>query len=127
MISGLYTGILGLFYIIISIEVIIGRIKNKISLGPGKNNEILRLISSHDNFAAYTPIFLISLSIYENIYQDDFLLHLAGLSYLSGRVFHHFGVTRQRRSFILRRIGVLLSFFPILLLSVSLIYIFIKN
>lgn len=121
MATSLYAGLLGLFYLIISIDVIIGRIRNKISLGPGKNNEILRTVSAHDNFAAYTPIFLILLYFFEQYETHVITTHLLGSSFLLGRFFHYIGLSRQRKSFLLRRTGMILTFVCIIILSLYLV------
>jgi uncharacterized membrane protein YecN with MAPEG domain len=60
MVVYLYTSLLGILFLVISFAVINGRRTHKISLGPGKSNEIIHLVSAHSNFSSYVPIFLFS-------------------------------------------------------------------
>lgn len=126
MITALYTAILGIVFVIISIDVIWGRISKRISLGAGKNNEILRLVSSHDNFAAYTPLFIISLYFLESFDPSKLCVHFFGVLYTLGRVFHYLGVTRQRKSFVLRRSGMLITLLSLLAIDGIIIFKFLK-
>jgi uncharacterized membrane protein YecN with MAPEG domain len=61
MITSLYTALLALILIFLSIKIIQNRRSSKISLGENGDDFLQRKIRAHGNFIEYTPIFLIML------------------------------------------------------------------
>jgi len=56
----LYAGILALFYIALSVNVIRGRDHHSIALGDDNIDEMKTRIRAHANFAEYAPMFILS-------------------------------------------------------------------
>jgi uncharacterized membrane protein YecN with MAPEG domain len=127
MITSIYTALLGFLFFNITMTVIKGRVKNEISLGPGKNNEIEHLVSAHSNFVAYTPFFLITLFVLEYQKANIYALHALGIIFLTGRIMHYIGMKGDRMNFKFRRRGMMLTMWPILVsLAMCIIYPVLK-
>lgn len=118
MVTSLYLGILGLMYVYISIETIKARGANKVSLGPGQNNEILHLVSAHSNFASYTPFFLMALFMLEHQTVSRYALHALALVFVLGRVLHFLTMRNQEKTFKYRKAGMMLTLWPLIIVSV---------
>lgn len=109
-----YTSILSLFFIFISLKVIFARRKNAIAYGPGKNNEIAGLVSSHSNFASYVPMIILLMFFVES-YSDVSLkvIHFMGICTIIGRVLHFYSLSKAEHQrppkFRYRRWGMYLT------------------
>lgn len=124
MISGLYAGLLGFLFLKISSDTIGARRKHQISLGTGKNDEIIGIVSAHSNFVAYVFFFLLQLYIVEHSMKiPSVFIHVLGLSFLAGRIFH-FIALKGKMNFKYRKLGMVLTFLPILVCSIVNIVIF---
>lgn len=121
MITNLYTALLVILYIIMSFTVIWGRIKNQISLGAGKSNEIIHLISAHNNFSNYVPIFLFCLYLLEKSNLPSWAIHTLGACFLTGRLIHFLTLQKKRHNFLFRRSGMIMTLTPLLICSLLLL------
>ena len=127
MISVFYAGLLGLLLFYITIAVIKGRRKHLVSLGPGENNEIGQLTAAHANFISYVPHFLFLFYFLERTNAlSAAILHILGLAFTLGRTFH-FIAFNQKMNFKLRKLGMHLTLWPLLISSVLCIYAYIKS
>lgn len=118
MISTIFAGALGILYFRISMETIKVRRAEKISLGHGDHTQLNQLICAHGNFAAYTPLLLITLYFIES----SGLLHpgviaILGSLFTVGR-FLHFQAFRGKMNFKLRVRGMKLTLIPLMIQSV---------
>ncbi len=82
----LYAGLLGLWFLVLSIRVIQGR--GKIPIGDGGDPQMLRLMRGHANFAEYVPLILIMMALLESRGLSQGWIHLLGLATLIGRLLH---------------------------------------
>jgi len=131
MITGLYAGILALMYIGLSAYVISKRLKHKISLGNGENEELIRAIRIHGNFSEFIPIALILMIICEINATQPFaiapqFIHAFGIALVLGRILHAIGMTNISLSLSARRAGMILTFLSLLGLGGLLIYQFVR-
>ncbi len=124
MITTLYAGPLVIFYIALSIRVVMGRYRYRISLGDGGNEDLARRIRTHGNFAEYVPLGLLVLLFAELEGASVFLMHALGVMLLAGRVFHVAAINRPDKIRYARQIGMGLTFTMLLIASV---YSFIKS
>jgi uncharacterized membrane protein YecN with MAPEG domain len=116
MITSLFAGLLGLIYILITINVIRTRRRLKISLGDDGNPEMQKAISAHSNFHNYVPIFLILLYLIEvNQFVPSSIIIAIGSIFTLGRVLHFRGIVQN--NFKLRVPGMMMTIFPITLCS----------
>ena len=127
MITSFYVGILGLLFIAITMDTIRARQKNQISLGYGENNEIIAIVSAHSNFVAYFFVVMLMLYLCEvsGVYSN-IIIHIFGAAFTIGR-YLHYKAFRGKMNFKLRKLGMYLTLWPILLLSVMNIFIFLKR
>jgi uncharacterized membrane protein YecN with MAPEG domain len=128
MITGFYAGILGLLYFNMSLTTIKARRKHQVSLGPGQNDEIAPIVSAHGNFAAYVPLFLILLFIVET--QGEWaipLIHILAVLFLIGRFLHFKALTAEKMNFKFRKVGMHLTFWPLLTVSSLCIYDYLRT
>ena len=94
MITGLYAALLGLMLIFLSIQVIRGRYRAQAALGDRGDVELLRRQRAQGNLTEYAPIFLLLLFFAEAQGLPVFWLHLLGLVFIGGRIFHAYGLLK---------------------------------
>lgn len=127
MITSVYAGILGLLFLKISFATINARRTLGISLGSGEKNEIAYLVSAHSNFSSYTPLFLILLFFAESSgLCPAVIIHLLALSFFIGRMIHFLTMKDGEKTFKKRKLGMILTLTPIIILSLLSILIPIK-
>jgi len=80
------------------------RIAEKISVGDGGNEALVRRMRAHSNFTEYTPFFLILLGLVELAVGSSLWLWAVGGLYILVRLLHAFGMDGRTR---LRMIGIL--------------------
>lgn len=86
MITLLYAGLLGLWFLVLSLRVIKGR--SKVAMGDGGDPGMLRLMRGHANFAEYAPLILVLMALLEDQGLAALWLHLLGGALLLGRLLH---------------------------------------
>ena len=125
MVTSLYLGVLGLLYFWISIETIMARGKNKVSLGAGENNEIIHLVSAHGNFSSYVPFFLLALYLLEQQTVSAYALHALAVVFVLGRVLHFLTMRNKEQTFKYRKAAMMLTLWPLIIVSLWNIYCFV--
>lgn len=128
MITSFYAGLLAILFFKISIDTIMARRKNKISLGSGPNNEIEGIVSAHANFTSYA-IYLLVLTylIEQSAVFPSYLLHIIAAAFTIGRVLHYLAVSGKKMNFKFRVAGMQLTLWPLLALGIMNIYAFIRS
>lgn len=102
----LTSGVLGLLYIALSAQVVMGRAKTNISLGDnasgtillGKEAEAPKLqiaIRAHANFAEYVPLALLLLGGIESAGAAHWEVLLLAILLVVGRLMHPVGIRRS--------------------------------
>lgn len=84
----MYAGLLGLWFLVLSIRVILGRGQYSVSLGDGGHGPLNRRIRGHGNFAEYVPMVLLMLGFLEYGDAPAWLLHAIGGLLLVARLLH---------------------------------------
>lgn len=98
MLTSLFAGLLGVFYIFLSLQIISLRRKFKIALGESKENFLLtRYIRSHANFNEYTPIFLVLLFLLENSGSSWVMIGFLGVIFCFGRLLHAYSLMKAEQ------------------------------
>jgi len=98
-------GILGLFYVYLSLRVVLARGKSKVSLGDGsagsvaagKESEASALMiacRAHGNFIEYVPFALILMGGIEAAGASRLFLQILALLLIAGRILHPLGLSR---------------------------------
>ena len=105
-ITALYAALVTLIYLalIMRIEQLRGRYK--VGLGDGGVPELTRAIRAQGNAAEHLPITLILLGLAEARGLSSTWLHVAGASFVIGRVLHGWGLNRSAGTTFGRAVGV---------------------
>ncbi|MBY0316067.1 MAG: MAPEG family protein [Bdellovibrionales bacterium] len=127
MMTSLYIGLLGLLYFKISLDTIIARGREKVSLGPGANNEVLHLVSAHGNFSSYAPLFLLMFFLLEQQNTNSVLLHVIGVTFSVGRVLHYLTMKDKERTVKKRKLAMQLTLWPMNALAIINIYAYVMQ
>jgi len=121
--ASFYLAILTIIYYYMSFEVIKRRRLEKASIGLGNKGPLSRYASAASNFAHYAPLFIICLIMAEQAWaMPAWLVHVSGIAFVMGRLLHFKSLTefelREKPIFKFRVAGMILTFIPLLGLSV---------
>ncbi len=92
-ITMLYGGLLGLWFLVLSLRVIQTRGASGVSLGDGGHQLLQRRVRGHANFAEYVPLTLLMLGWLEHGAAPAWLLHAVGGLLLAGRLAHGYALS----------------------------------
>lgn len=120
IVTPLYAGLLGLWYLALSLRVIQKR--SKISLGDGGDAELLRRIRGHGNFAEYVPLIVVMLGFMELSRFPLYLVHALGATLLVSRLLHGVALSYTAQFKFGRFWGALLTLVVLLVAAVCCIY-----
>jgi len=95
MITALYASICGLLLVFMAVRVSYTRGKEKVDLGDGGKEAMLRAIRLHGNAAEYIPISLILLFFLEMQGSAHWFLHLCGIVLVISRLLHMQGLMQS--------------------------------
>lgn len=98
MITALYTSLLGILWLGLTMYVILGRWKYKVSLGDGGEKDLNRRIRAHANFMETVPFAVILLWFGEMYVLTPHVVHSMGIALFIGRVLHAYGMLFRKRS-----------------------------
>lgn len=110
VITSFYAGLLALMLIALSFYVIKGRLKNKIGLGDGGNDDMMKRMRIHGNFTEYVPMLLILLFLMETTGFEAWMLHIYGLLIVISRSLHALGIYKSSVSSTPRFVGMIGTF-----------------
>ena len=119
IVTPLYAGLLGLWFLVLSLRVIQRR-RNRdgITLGDGGDPRMLRLIRGHGNFAEYVPLILLLIALLELGHTSTYVLHGLGIVLLVGRLLHGFALSFTTRFRFGRFWGAALTLFVLVVAAV---------
>ncbi|MGB5457964.1 MAG: MAPEG family protein [Gammaproteobacteria bacterium] len=84
--------------IYLSFEVIKTRRKHQISVGDGNNEELQTAQGAQSNAIEYIPISLLLLLYLEYNGASNWIIHLAGITLIIGRIVHAHGLLKRSLS-----------------------------
>lgn len=96
IVTPLYAGLLGVFFLMLSLRVIQFR-QRGISLGDGGDPIMLRRIRAHGNFAEYVPLILLMMGFLEFGRTSIYVLHAMGVALLVSRILHGYALSFTER------------------------------
>lgn len=111
-VTALYTGLLALVLLVLSIRVINIRRRLRIGIGDEGNEELARRIRAHGNFTEYVPLALLLSLVGELAGAPAWMLHALGATLVVGRIVHAWSL--PARSIAGRTAGMMLTFAVIL-------------
>ena len=118
------TGALGIVFFVLSLRTILGRRDNRVSLGSGESDDLLRRIRTHANFAEYVPYLLIILFLLELQGVSQLWLLIYGGAVIVGRGLHAYGLASAKTPMWARIWGMQLTLWPLLFGSIGLLVIY---
>lgn len=116
MITALYASLCALLIVKLSLGVIAVRRQCKIRLGDGGDEELQAAIRAQGNATEYIPITLILMFMLENIVVYNWIIHLAGITLLTGRIIHAIGI--KNNDLKKRVLGMKITLYLIIALSI---------
>ena len=120
-VTSLFAGLLGLFYIALTWQVIRGRQTFGLSLGDGGEKTMTRRIRAHGNAAETIPIGLILMGLAELQGAPAIALYALGLMLLVGRVLHGAALSRSKPWPFWRIAGMGLTLLMLLITAIGLV------
>lgn len=115
MITPVYAAILAILMCWLAMQVIKERSKNQIKYADGGIEALQRVRTAHSNAVDYIPISLILLVLLELNDGNIWVLHLAGIALISGRVIHAYGILNDKMRG--RVLGMQITFGTIVMLA----------
>ena len=94
-ITAFYAALLAVLFLVLSVRVIGWRREERTEPVRGEDAELIRRVRAQANFAEYAPLTLLLMALAEGLTTPSFLLHLAGLLLLAGRVLHAYGTSQS--------------------------------
>ena len=95
MITAFYTAILACGLIFLTLRIVKRRMKYKIGLGDGGNEDLRQAMRIHGNFTELMPFCLLLMLLLELQYMDPVYLHIAGITLVMGRILHFLGLSQS--------------------------------
>ena len=105
-----YAAIFALLFFALSVRTLRLRRRLKIAVGDGGNEQMLRAMRVHANFAEYVPLTLLLIYMFESSGGHPGLVHALCACLLPGRLAHAYGVSRISEDYRYRVLGMSLTF-----------------
>ncbi len=112
--AALWSGLLIIVLVLLSIRVTLGRRRLRVSLGDGGNREMEILARSFANAAEYIPMGLAALILLALTGTSTLVIHLIGGALLAGRLIHPIGLAAAKAPNAARVLGMALTWLPLL-------------
>ena len=109
VITPFYAGLLALFYIYLTVQVVKQRRTQRVGIGAGKNRLMERAMRVHGNFSEYTPLTLLLITFGEFQGAPGWAIHGLALVFIAGRVMHSRGLGQEPDNMKLRVWGMYLT------------------
>jgi uncharacterized membrane protein YecN with MAPEG domain len=120
--AGLWSGLLILVLIVLSVRVVMTRRRERVILGDGGNEQMIVAARGFGNAAEYTPLAIGALILLALTGCAIWAIHAFGAAFLVGRIVHPIGLafgTRGPKP--ARVVGMFLTWLPLLAAAVGLI------
>lgn len=129
IVTSFSAAILAILLVLLSVLTIIARARFKVILSDNGEHALIKFIRAHGNLAEFAPIFLLLIGLVEiNHFLSIFWLWSIALVFLVGRFSHAISLLFiEPKTLKLRVFGMMLTFIPILILSLVLIFKLIAN
>lgn len=118
--ASLWTSLLILLMVVLSVRVVLGRQRHRISTGEGAEGQLTALSRGFGNATEYIPIGVGALILLALVQTPALWIHLVGALLLIGRVLHPFGLTRRPPN-AARVLGMSLTWLALIIAAVLLL------
>ena len=120
--SILYTALLGLLLIALSIRVVLARRRFRVGLGVGTEEGMQQAVRVQANFAEYVPLAVMLLVMAELTDMPIIAVHAAGIVLVTSRLLHAWGLSQSPGRTFGRFYGTAGTWLVIIVLSVWLLF-----
>lgn len=127
MITPFYASILVFLFVFLSVRTLLLRRKLRIGIGTGENEQMLRAMRVHANFAEYTPFALLLVLMIEMLAGPALLIHFVCVCLVIGRVLHAFGVSNSAENYGFRVSGMALTFTSLCTSALAIMFLTFTN
>jgi len=93
--SILYTALLGLLLIALSVRVVLARRRFRVRLGSGTEDGMQQAVRVQANFAEYVPLAVVLLVLAELTDMPIVAVHAAGIALVTSRLLHAWGLSQS--------------------------------
>ena len=122
VVSAGYAALLGLLAVVLTIRVILNRVKHKVNTGDGGNKDLAQAIRAHGNFAEQAPLALLLLMVLEATGAAPTMVHVLGVALVVSRVLNAWGLSQTLGLSMGRQAGAGLGILVYVALSLLILY-----
>ena len=109
-VTGLYAGILGIVFFVLSMRVISNRVRARVNLLDGGDEALTRAMRVHGNFAEYVPFALLLMALAEIQGGPGLFMHVLGTVLIVCRLCHAYAITATTGQNPTRQVGFVGTF-----------------
>jgi len=120
--AALWVGLHLILLLVLSMLVVRQRRRHQIELGHGDIPELDRAIRAFGNASEYVPAGLVAVVVLAMAGAPILVIHAMGLTLLTGRIIHAFGLSRSGAASLARAAGVLITWLAYILGGVALVF-----
>ena len=121
-VSALYAGLFGLLAVILTVRVILNRVRTGTNSGDGDDAQLAQAIRAHANFIEHAPLALVLLLVAETLGTSSMLINAAGTVLVVARTANAFGLSRSLGPSMPRQAGAGLTILTVALMSLYILY-----
>ena len=125
-ITSFFAGVLALFYVKLTRDVLMLRQKKKVPVGNGGDEDLARALMAHENFSFNSLFFLLMMALAEISLVSSYVLVIIGLFFMFARVIYSHSIKvyeKQKKVYGLRALGVMVTFGCLVALAAINLYI----
>lgn len=120
--SALYAAILGLLAAMLTVRVIVGRVKTGIQTGDGGNGQLGQAIRAHANLSEQVPLALLLIALVEVLGTPAVWVHALGIVLVLARLSSAWGLSHSLDASQARQTGAGLTLLVVVAASLSIFY-----
>jgi uncharacterized membrane protein YecN with MAPEG domain len=120
--TALYTAILGLLAALLTVNVIVNRVRAKVDIGDGGVAALAQAIRAHGNFAEHTPLALLLIGFAEAIGYRPTVVNGLAAALLLARLLSAWGLNSSLKQTFGRQSGAALTILVTVISAVLILY-----
>ena len=125
--TAIYTAVLGLLAALLTVNVIVNRVRAKVDFADGGVAALGQAIRAHANFAEHTPIALLLIGMVEAFGYPALAVNGLATVFLLGRLLSAFGLNTTLKQSFGRQSGASLTVLVTAILAALIIYAVVRH
>ena len=121
-VSAMYAAILGLLAVLLTVRVILNRVKTGIQAGDGGNPQLAQAIRAHANLAEQVPLALLLIVLAETVGTPAMVIHALGAVLVIARIANAWGLSRSLGPTMPRQSGAGMTILVVAAASLLILY-----